>query len=169
MSMKFLQDKRTKNIKDAYREAYYEKYRKTFKTKKGMLDYKEYKEISTDLFNFLKDKLKEDGSVSLPKIGTIKIIGRKFETKVLENGRLNTYVNWGATRKLWEENPEEIKKTYIYFLNEETDGVSYRIGWSYNKVYNKYKKLYRLKLVRNLCREFAAHFKTGNFEYEIRN
>jgi hypothetical protein len=77
--------------------------------------------------------------------------------------------NWAKTKELWDKNPEaKATKKIVYCLNEETDGVVYKLHWSKNRVPIENKLYYNFILTRANKRAIHQSIKQGK-EYLIKS
>jgi hypothetical protein len=127
-----------------------------------------YIEICNAFMAFLADKLLTKGEITLPdKIGKLRIVGNKVKVKFQDNKIKGLSVDWKSTNELWlEDSKAKDEKKLIYFFNEETNNVSYRVKWIRNKIALKNKTLYNFVLTRANKRDLAKRIKAGQ-EYLI--
>ena len=128
-----------------------------------------YSEICRDYLKFLSARLLLDGQVKLPeRLGTVEVQGKLSKFRV-ENGQIRGLPpDWGATRKLWAENPQaKEEKRVLFHFNEETNGIRYKFHWSKTGVVTPNKYLYNFKACRTNSRELAKLIKLGK-EYKIK-
>jgi len=93
--------------------------------------------------------------------------GIEEEIEVEEERIRGIAPDWGATRKLWRENPEEEKKkTRIFCFNEHSNGIKYRILWLKRGSLFKNKGVYGFAVTKDNRTRFAAGVKAGN-EYLV--
>ena len=153
----------------------YQLYKKNYKEKKGtvkdIIKKIEYTKLNIEFMKFLFNKLFETGYVKLPGLcGSLTIIGKKSKIEFGDNGRIvNRFIDWHETKKLHAEDPEAREnKVFIYFTNDITDGISYKINWSKRGFFSQNKELYIFVPTRNNKRNFAKLLKSGNYpEYQI--
>lgn len=153
----------------------YKLYKETYKEKKGtvksIMKKIDYTKLNIEYMKFIFKRLFETGEVKLPGLcGTLKIIGKKTKLEFGENGRIiNRFIDWNETKKLHESDPETREnKVFIYFTNDNTDGISYKITWSKKGFFSQNKDLYIFVPTRNNKRAFAKLLKSGSFpEYPI--
>lgn len=145
----------------------YKLYRKL---SKKPIEVKHYIYLANDYNKFLMEKVFEGEEVTLPmKLGTLSIIGRKQEIKFNEDGVPNLAPNWGKTKKLWDSNHlAKEKKTIIYCLNEETNGVRYKVAWSKRLMMVENKILYSLKMTRENKRRINKELVVNKKEYFVK-
>lgn len=128
-----------------------------------------YTDVMKDFLAYLGDTLIETGKVVLPKkMGNIEIEGSPQKISYDEEGHLRGLsVDWKATRELWKEDEEAGKnKQYIYHLNENTNGIKYKIKWFKTKMFALNKAHYNFIMNRSIKRRVAAAIKSGK-EYKI--
>lgn len=128
-----------------------------------------YTDVMKDFLAYLGDTLIETGKVVLPKkMGNIEIEGSPQKISYDEEGHLKGLsVDWKATRELWKEDEEAGKnKQYIYHLNENTNGIKYKIKWFKTKMFALNKAHYNFIMNRSIKRRVAAAIKGGK-EYKI--
>lgn len=128
-----------------------------------------YTDVMKDFLAYLGDTLIETGKVVLPKkMGNIEIEGSPQRISYDEEGHpRGLSVDWKATRELWKEDEEAGKnKQYIYHLNENTNGIKYKIKWFKTKMFALNKAHYNFIMNRSIKRRVAAAIKSGK-EYKI--
>ena len=125
--------------------------------------------IANGYMEFLMQKVKEGEEVTMPaRIGTLFIQGTKKNLKFNKDGVPLLPPNWGETKKLWDRNPDaKATKRIVYCLNEETNGVVYKVNWSKNRVPIENKIYYNLILTRDNKRAIHNKIKEGK-EYLIK-
>ena len=108
--------------------------------------------------------------MTLPaRLGTLFIQGVKKSLKFNRDGIPLLPPNWAATKRLWENNPEaKATKKIVYCLNEDTDGIVYKLHWSKNRVPIENKIYYNFILTRNNKRAIHQQIKEGK-EYLIKS
>ena len=150
------------NIRSSYKS-----YKKTVDTP---VEEKQYLEIANGYMEFLIQKVLEGEEVTLPaRLGTLFIQGVKKNLKFNKDGIPLLPPNWAATKKLWDSNPDaKATKKIVYCLNEETDGVVYKLHWSKNRVPIENKLYYNFILTRGNKRAINSSIKQGK-EYLIKS
>lgn len=134
-----------------------------------------YTRILKEFFNRIySERIYTGGEFILPyNMG--KLFIRKVETKVKldSEGRLINHlpVDFGATRKLWRENPTAYEnRVLIRHLNKHTNGYLYK--FIYNKVTARFKNksAYRFEATRTHKRELAKLAKSNksNIDFLIK-
>ena len=93
---------------------------------------KEYTNIVKEFVILLYELLMDSYPIKMPfKLGKLKIKSKLISFKPNANGNIIAPVNWKATKKLWEEYPEEKEKnTKVYYTNEHSEYKSYRVSWT---------------------------------------
>lgn len=131
---------------------------------------KQYLDISHRYIQFLIQKVLEGEEVTLPaRLGTLFIQGVKKSLKFNRDGIPLLPPNWAATKRLWENNPEaKATKKIVYCLNEDTDGIVYKLHWSKNRVPIENKIYYNFILTRSNKRAIHQQIKEGK-EYLIKS
>ena len=126
--------------------------------------------IANSYMEFLMGKVLDGEEVTLPaKTGTLQIRGTKKKLSFNEDGTPRLPPNWGATKKLWDRDPDaKAKRKVVYCLNEETNGVVYKAHWSKNAVSIENKMYYSLILTRANKRAINKRIKEGK-EYLIKS
>jgi len=144
----------------------YKRYSKEVETP---VDINPFISIANGYMEFLMQKVKEGEEVTMPaRIGTLFIQGTKKNLKFNKDGVPLLPPNWGETKKLWDRNPDaKATKRIVYCLNEETNGVVYKVNWSKNRVPIENKIYYNLILTRNNKRTIHNKIKEGK-EYLIK-
>jgi hypothetical protein len=114
------------------------------------IEKKEYLKITNLYMKFLFDKVLAGNEVILPsRLGSLFITGTKKKLKFDADGIPMLPPNWGETKKLWDRDPEaKLNKKLVYCLNEETNGVVYKLHWSKNRVFVENKSFYSLRITR---------------------
>lgn len=98
------------------------------------------------------------------KFGGLSVRG--YKRSLEEDGKINLFIDYKETKKLWEKHPEyKEQKKYIYHTNEHSDGYNYRFFWTKFNIMLENKFLYSLVLSRKNKRELAKHIKSGEIEY----
>lgn len=101
-----------------------------------------------------------------------KLFIRKVESKVRldKEGRLVNHlpVDFGATRKLWRENPEAAeKKILIRHLNKHTNGFVFKFIYNKEKARFKNKTAYRFEPIRKHKRNLAKLAKSKKHKIDF--
>lgn len=150
------------NIRSSYKT-----YKETVSTP---VEEKQYLEIANGYMEFLIQKVLEGEEVTMPaRLGTLFIQGVKKNLKFNKDGIPLLPPNWAATKKLWDSNPDaKATKKIVYCLNEETDGVVYKLHWSKNRVPIENKLYYNFILTRANKRAIHQQIKKGK-EYLIKS
>lgn len=146
----------------------YKLYKKN--VNKPVVDIKHYIYLANDYNKFLMEKVFEGEEVTLPmKLGTLSIVGRKEEIRFDENGKPNLAPNWAKTKELWDRNPDAKKrKQIIYCLNEQTQGIRYKVSWSKRLMMVENKILYSLKMTRENKRRIHKEVTINKKEYFVK-
>lgn len=148
--------------------------RSSYKTYKKAVDNpveeKQYLKIASGYIKFLIQKILEGEEVTLPaKLGTLFIQGVKKNLKFNKDGIPLLPPNWAATKKLWDSNPDaKATRKIVYCLNENTDGVVYKLHWSKNRVPIENKLYYNFILTRANKRAIHQQIVEGK-EYLIKS
>jgi hypothetical protein len=131
---------------------------------------KEYVNIANGYMQFLIQKVIEGEEITIPaRLGTMFIQGTKKSLKFNKDGVPLLPPNWAKTKQLWDSNPEAKQtKKIVYCLNEETDGVVYKLLWSKNRVPIENKLYYNFILTRANKRAIHQQIKQGK-EYLIKS
>jgi hypothetical protein len=145
----------------------FKRYSKEVKTS---VEINQFISIANGYMEFLMKKVREGEEVTMPaRIGTLFIQGTKKSLKFNKDGIPLLPPNWGETKKLWDRNPEaKATKKIVYCLNEETNGVVYKVNWSKNRVPIENKIYYNLILTRDNKRAIHKSIKQGK-EYLIKS
>ena len=125
--------------------------------------------IANNYMLFLMDKVIAGEEVTLPaRLGTLFIQGIKKKLSFNKDGVPMLPPNWSETKKLWERNPEaKTTRKVVYCLNEETNGIVYKLHWSKNRVPIENKLYYNFILTRANKRAIHNNIKQGK-EYLIK-
>lgn len=145
----------------------YKRYSKEVETP---VEINDFISIANGYMEFLMQKVREGEEVTMPaRIGTLFIQGTKKNLKFNKDGIPLLPPNWGETKKLWDRNPDaKATKKIVYCLNEETNGVVYKVNWSKNRVPIENKIYYNLILTRDNKRAIHNKIKQGK-EYLIKS
>jgi hypothetical protein len=145
----------------------YKRYSKEVETPVEITD---FISIANGYMEFLMQKVKEGEEVTMPaRVGTLFIQGTKKNLKFNKDGVPLLPPNWGETKKLWDRSPDaKATKRIVYCLNEETNGVVYKVNWSKNRVPIENKIYYNLILTRDNKRAIHNKIKQGK-EYLIKS
>lgn len=145
----------------------YKRYSKEVETP---VEINDFISIANGYMEFLMQKVREGEEVTMPaRVGTLFIQGTKKNLKFNKDGIPLLPPNWGETKKLWDKNPNaKATKKIVYCLNEETNGVVYKVNWSKNRVPIENKIYYNLILTRNNKRAIHHSIKQGK-EYLIKS
>jgi hypothetical protein len=145
----------------------YKRYSKEVETP---VEINDFISIANGYMEFLMQKVREGEEVTMPaRIGTLFIQGTKKNLKFNKDGIPLLPPNWGETKKLWDRNPDaKATKKIVYCLNEETNGIVYKVNWSKNRVPIENKIYYNLILTRDNKRAIHNRIKQGK-EYLIKS
>jgi len=157
-----MKKRKTLTIVDAY---------KKFEDKS--IPYQEYAKILEDFFKFIIQQVFKSYEVKLPeRFGTLQMVGTRIKPTInKETGEIGRGLapDWKTTKKFWENNPiAKEKKEVIYFLNEHTQRVRYRVHWSKRHIYHENKELYTFRLSRANRRTVKPLIQNGA-EFQILN
>jgi hypothetical protein len=146
----------------------------------GMKDYYEYLLKTTDIkisnvkFNkvigeinkeIVNSIINDSLNFKIPKLQAfISIRKIKKVPKIVDNKLINTTpVDWKATNKLWDENPEaKEKKILLRYLNSHTFKYVFRIKLIKGAVTFKNKQYYKYKPARSFQRLLAKRILDPN-------
>jgi hypothetical protein len=145
----------------------YKRYSEEMRTP---IEEKEFIIVANGYMEFLIQKVLEGEEVTMPaRLGTLFIQGVKKKLKFNRDGIPLLPPNWAKTKELWDKNPEaKATKKIVYCLNEETDGVVYKLHWSKNRVPIENKLYYNFILTRANKRAIHQSIKQGK-EYLIKS
>ena len=101
-----------------------EGYKRYKKESKHPVDSKEYRRILNAYLDNAKQFILDGGDFKLAGgLGSMRVVKSKMDFKKKK-------VDWGRTKQLWIDEPEEAeKKTLVYFLNEHSSYNYYRFLW----------------------------------------
>lgn len=144
-------------------------YKRYFREVESPLELKHFITIANGYMQFLMAKVIAGEEITMPaKLGTLFIQGVKKRLAFNRDGVPMLPPNWGETKKLWDKNPEaKATKKIVYCLNEETNGVVYKLHWSKNRVPIENKLYYNFILTRDNKRAIHKNIKQGK-EYIIK-
>jgi len=133
------------------------------------VDLNTFVSVTNNYMQFLIQKVLLGEEVTMPaKLGTLFIQGVKKKLTFNKDGVPMLPPNWGETKKLWQKNPDaKATKKIVYCLNEETNGVVYKLHWSKNRVPIENKLFYTFILTRENKRAIHNQIKQGK-EYIIK-
>jgi len=133
------------------------------------VDLNTFVSVTNNYMQFLIQKVLLGEEVTMPaKLGTLFIQGVKKKLTFNKDGVPMLPPNWGETKKLWQKNPDaKATKKIVYCLNEETNGVVYKLHWSKNRVPIENKLFYTFILTRENKRAIHKQIKQGK-EYIIK-
>ena len=119
-----------------------------------------YSKVIKEYNSFVRDNVSLKGnSYNIPSgLGKIEIRKKKVEITFDENGKIKNSlpVNWQETRKLWEENPEALKKRIkIRFVNEHSGGFTFKLWYLRRRATYKNKSIYRMRFNRQMKRQLS--------------
>ena len=147
------QYKKRKRIKSNYNTKYYIDYIHTRLNKKYGLTYPQISKIIT----MYHELAREDYSVGEPiflkkSMGNLQLYKEKREIYLNAKGEIvnNLPINFRATWKLWNENPELKNKTYIRYLNKHSDGFMFTTSYQISKAKYKNKNVYTFQFNETL-------------------
>lgn len=133
---------------------YYKFYKKKYGTK---LTAGEYNKIISEYNLLLQDSIIEDELVyKMPYLRTELELKKAKRGVTIENGKVkNTLpIDWPATNRLWDNNPEaKEKKLLVRLRNKHTGGYVFRISFSKRKLHLDNKILFRFATVRDFKRK----------------
>ncbi len=95
------------------------------------------------------------------RLGILQIKKKKSKIRLTSSGDIDfkgsgMSVDWKATNRYWEHNPEaKEKKTRIFYKNEHTHGYKMRVFWDKRTSNVKNKIFYKFQPVRDLNRNLA--------------
>jgi len=130
-----------------------------------------YLKITGGFMKFMVNQMFEGHQVRLGSaetLGTIGIRGSLCMGRIGEDGNIKGLApDWGATRRLWKANPEcRKKKTLVYFTNEHSGGIRYRMCWLKGKMRWQNKVLYTLTFAKGNKQTLKQHILDGK-EYQV--
>lgn len=133
------------------------------------IPYTEYYKLINDYMQFIADEIIEHGKeVILPAgCGRLQMVGKQVKPTFLEDGNMvGLAPDWKSTYALWQADPEaKKKKKKIFFFNEHSNGIRYKIRWSKSKL-GPFSRFYFFQLTRTNKRTLAANIKAGK-EYMV--
>lgn len=128
-----------------------------------------YLAISQGFAKFIMELLIKGETVKLPeRLGVLSYIGTKTKPRI-ENGEIKGLAkDWKSTVELWKRDPKaKEEKKYIYFFNERTNGIRYKMIWSKKHVFIPNKDFYTFVLSRINKRRFWTELLNGT-EYYVK-
>lgn len=151
-----------KKFKEKYgtRDIYYF-YRRNYANDVGVIN---FSKILNLFNNRLIEEIYKGAYITLPySLGDLYIRKYKHTYKFDNKGNMllknkSTFIDYKATKELWEEHPNLTHKQYVYYDNFHTDGHRFRIKW---KRYHSARtnKLYNFKPSRQFSRGLAAYLR----------
>ena len=151
------------------RDTYYQQYRKD--DPNPNVDVKIYMKIVLGYIKFLMALVLAGRHVRLPdRMGVIGIRGRRKVPFLNNEGAVrNLSIDWKSTNELWASNEEAARtKKFVFFFNEHTNGIRYKLKWYKRDVNIENKYMYYLRLSRTNRRTIANLIK-NNQEYLTEN
>ena len=146
-------------------------YKFFLKNNKSEVTKKEYCNIAEDFLKFISSKLLEGYTVKLPeRLGYLYVMGRKIKPVIdKETGQIKGLApDWRQTKEYWAKNPEaKDKKELLYFLNEHTQQIRYKLFWSKKRIFLNNKYIYSFRFTRANKRALAKLIKEGKEFYTI--
>ncbi len=150
-----------KRKRDYGMEDYYKFY-----LKKNKISKKLFNNIITDFNNELINIIIEDNLIyNIPYIGLEIVIKKDKRKPKIVNGKLinNIPIDFQATNKLWESNPEcKEKKLLVRYNNSHSSGYVFRIYCKKFKSNLKNRSLLKFKPSRKFQRSLSARIKDPN-------
>lgn len=124
-----------------------------------------YLDIVSQFSKYMINLLVDNEYIRLPeRVGVMYFGGKKTKPHInKENGNIEGLTpNWKETNKLWKKSPEaKEKKEIIFYFNEHTNGVRYKLFWSKKNVYIRNKDFYSFKLARANKKLFSKKINEG--------
>lgn len=114
------------------------------------VSYEDYRRIVKKLQKRVVEEICSGKVVKLPfGLGYFFVTGKKAPG--YKDGKIVLPINWGATEKLWRENPEAKKeRRFVYMEDHHTDGYYYNVRWlSNNMLRNATLYKYKNTIVMN--------------------
>lgn len=127
------------------------------------VDKKIYFEILYKFMEYLNELIVSGYKLILPNIGDMFMAGKKIIPRFDEDGNVkNLAINWKETNKLWEENEEaKQNKKFVYYVNEHTNLVRYKLLWKKENAKFLNKTLYSFVLTKVNKRRLAKLITSG--------
>lgn len=109
---------------------------------------------------FVMNKVIQGEHVFLPeKTGSLYVMGSPVEPRVEDGEIKGLAINWQATKEARAKDPNA---KYIYYFNESTGGIRYRIKWSKKKMFIRNRDFYRFFLTRGNKKAISNFIRSGN-------
>lgn len=133
---------------------------------KNIIDREKFNDIVDSYSKFMMDKVCEGHLIFLPcRFGTLQIVGRKQQVRIVDNKIKGLAPDWVRTKKLWDENPKaKEEKKLLYHENPNEDGYRFRFAWSKRNVFITNKNFYSLRVSRKNKRVVSNLIKEGYAE-----
>jgi hypothetical protein len=149
-----------KNICDYGMPEYYKEFKSKYPKDECPIDAKKFKDVLSGYWSMIADNYE----VKYPiKFGYLKIVKEKRRIKFYKGKATNLMVDWGATNKLWAEDPKAKEEKKLRFnTNEHTDGYMYKFWWDRRTSTVKNLSAYSFKMNRTTSRKLAAAVKSGD-------
>lgn len=159
---------RTTNIRDSY-------YKQYVKTESVPVSRIIYTKIVIGFISFVMRKVFEGFDVRLAggkSLGTIGIRGRRLNPKIDEDGNITGLsTDWKLTYELWNSDPEaKANNNRIYYMNEHSSSIRYKISWWSEGMVIANKYLYSLVFTygpKGNRRKLAKKIKEEDKEYLV--
>jgi len=102
------------------------------------------------------------------RLGTIMILKVKPEPKFKKNGTLSLPIDYKASNKLWEKDPEAKKnRKFVYHRNLHTGGYLMHFKWVKGNTNVRNIKGYQFKAVKGAKRELVAALKDTSVKIDF--
>ncbi len=132
-----------------------------------------YNSVIREFNSYVRDRISEKGAeYTFPKkIGCVEIKKIKPVLSIDKDGNVinKLPVNWKATRELWKNNESASrKKTKIRYINEHTQGYTFRLYYKKKRANYKNKSIYKMQFNRELKRGLSKSIFAGRIDAFLR-
>lgn len=138
-------------------------YRIHKKSTEYPLTRKEYSIILKESASLIFDLLTEGYQINLPfNMGKLKIKSKKLSFIKNDKGHILGPVNWKKTNELWEKSKKDKEnKTLIYYTNEHSEYMTYRVSWLKSGIKVKNSIFYHFSFTKTMKTKLSKLLKKG--------
>lgn len=130
----------------------------------------EFLDIVNGYSNYLMTKLIDAEAVPLPeRLGLLEFSGLKLKPRIDNEGRIQGLSpDWKKTNELWNKcDTCKEEKQLVFFFNEHTQGLRYKLRWSKKRVFVSNKEYYAFRLSFTNKKRFKDALMEGK-EYYVK-
>jgi hypothetical protein len=162
------EDKRNHRVKADYGSGdFYKHFVK--ETKNTTISRAKFGEILREFNTYVRDRIATKGAEYIMpcRVGKIELRKIKTEIKIADDGSIinNLPTDWRETRILWAQSEKaRINKTRMRYVNDHTDGYTFRIYYRKSKANFKNKSIYKMQFNRTMKRDLSKSIFAGRIE-----